>query len=176
MSFRDAFVFVTFIAAIVKAFPSRRVFVCLGSYFYLCLVVRVFACVFRHASLQRECFDKQRRGVKCLFEHMLESLLRAARAVCCNPVSFWRHPRGCTARSPSHPHLFCNPFPLCNDPPLAPSRPLSHKYLTTSTLMEFIFKTQIIPVEFFNLLFRKCHSSLLILSFFKILAKTASAV
>lgn len=79
VSFRDAFVFVTFIAAIVRAFPSRRVFVCLGSYFYLCLVVRVFACVFRHASLQRECFDKQRRGVKCLFEHMLESLLRAAR-------------------------------------------------------------------------------------------------
>lgn len=46
-----------------------------------CLSVFLFVCfiVFTHASLQCECFHKQWQGVKCLFEHMLESLLRAIR-------------------------------------------------------------------------------------------------
>lgn len=43
----------------------------------VCVFVYVFNCVSIHAFLQCECFHKHRREVKCLFEHMLDSLLRA---------------------------------------------------------------------------------------------------
>lgn len=109
---------VTFIAAVVKVFPSWCVL-------DLRPVVFVFDCVFIHAPLQCECFHKQRQGVKCLFEHMLESLLRAVWLSAAIP-SASGDTLGAVQLSLSFslslPPLF-NYQPVC----LAPSCLLSHK-------------------------------------------------
>lgn len=49
------------------------------SVWWMCVLSSLFHSVYIHASLLCECFHKQQQGVKYLFEHMLEGLLRAVR-------------------------------------------------------------------------------------------------
>lgn len=46
---------------------------------WMCEFSSACHCVYIHASPLCECFHKERQGVKYLFEHMLEGLLRAVR-------------------------------------------------------------------------------------------------